>query len=162
MQGTNENLDTKTTAMTEDDAPFEHHQDSARTHQQDNDSINVPVQEEELTATRREVDRGAVRIEKDVIEEEQTLDVPVTEERVTVQRRAVDREATAGETAFQGGSVDIPVTGEEVDVQKRARVTEEVEIGKEAVGRTERVSDTVRREEVRVDESDAGMTGNGA
>ncbi len=120
------------------------------------ETINVPVQEEELTATRREVDRGSVRVEKDVVEEEQTLDVPVTEERVTVQRRTVDRDATADDTAFEGGTIDVPVRGEEVDVQKRARVTEEVEIGKEAVERTERVSDTVRREEVRVDDKSTG------
>ncbi len=122
------------------------------------DTINVPVQEEELTATRREVDRGSVRVEKYVVEEEQTLDVPVTEERVTVNRRTVDREATADDTAFEGGSIDVPVRGEEVDVQKRARVTEEVEISKEAVGRTEQVSDTVRREEVRVDDTTTGGT----
>jgi uncharacterized protein (TIGR02271 family) len=122
----------------------------------DGETINVPVREEELTATRRQVERGAVRVEKDVVEEEQTLEVPVTEERVTVQRRTVDREATADDTAFAGGSIEVPVRGEEVDVQKRARVTEEVEIGKEAVERTERVSDTVRREEVRVDDATTG------
>ncbi len=123
------------------------------------DTINVPVQEEELTATRREVDRGSVRVEKDVVEEERTLDVPVTEERVTVNRRTVDRDATSDDTAFEGGTIDVPVRGEEVDVQKQARVTEEIEIGKEAVGRTEQVSDTVRREEIRVGESDVDQGG---
>ncbi len=122
------------------------------------DNLTVDVQEEELTATRREVDRGSVRVEKDVVEEEQTLDVPVTEERVTVQRRSVDRAATGDETSFEGGSIEVPVMGEEVDVQKRARVTEEVEIGKEAVGRTEQVSGTVRHEEVRVDDTTTGGT----
>jgi uncharacterized protein (TIGR02271 family) len=122
----------------------------------DTDTVNVPVREEELSATRRPVERGAVRVEKDVVAEEQALEVPVTEERVTVERHAVDRDATADDAAFDEGAIEVPVRGEEVDVQKRARVTEEVEIGKEAVGRTERVSDTVRREEVRVD--DAGRS----
>src|SRR5919112_5630344 len=48
------------------------------------DEIRVPVMEEELTATVREQEAGAVRIEKDVITEERTLQVPVTEERVHV------------------------------------------------------------------------------
>jgi uncharacterized protein (TIGR02271 family) len=122
----------------------------------DSDTINVPVREEELTATRRQVERGAVRIDKDVVEEERTLEVPVTEERVTVNRRTVDREATVDDTAFEGGAIEVPVRGEEVDVEKRARITEEVEIGKEAVQRTERVSDTVRREEVRVEDGTVG------
>ncbi|MBA2276545.1 MAG: DUF2382 domain-containing protein, partial [Chloroflexia bacterium] len=60
--------------------------------------------------------------------------------------------------AFQGGTIEVPVRGEEVQVQKRTKVTEEIEIGKEAVGRTEQVSDTVRREEVRIDDTTTGGT----
>jgi uncharacterized protein (TIGR02271 family) len=39
-----------------------------------------------------------------------------------------------------------------VDVQKEARIAEEIVVSKEAVERTEQVNDTVRREEVYVDE----------
>jgi len=123
------------------------------------DTLRVPVHEEELTATTRPVERGQVRVDKEVIAEQRTLDVPITEERVTVTRRAVDRDATGDETAFDGGTIEIPLHSEEVDVQKRTRVAEEIEIGKEAVQRTERVAGTVRREEVRVeDQSDAEIT----
>jgi uncharacterized protein (TIGR02271 family) len=121
------------------------------------DTVRVPVHEEELTATTRPVERGRVRVDKDVVTEERTLEVPVTEEQVSVERRAVDREAAPDATAFQEGTIEVPVRGEEVDVQKRVRVVEEVEIGKQATQRTERVADTVRREEVRVD--DAGLAG---
>lgn len=114
------------------------------------DTIRVPLSEEELTATKREVDRGAVRIEKDVVAEERSIDVPVTEEEVHVTRRVVDRDVTGGETLFEGGTIEVPVRGEEVDVEKRARVTEELEVSKSAVQHTERVSDTVRREEARI------------
>lgn len=118
----------------------------------DTDTLRVPVHEEELTATTRPVERGQVRVSKEVIAEEQTLEVPVTEERVTVTRRVVDRNATADDTAFEGGTIDIPLHSEEVELQKRTRVAEEVEIDKEAVQRTERVAGTVRREEVHVDD----------
>jgi len=46
----------------------------------------------------------------------------------------------------------VPLRSETVDVQKQARVAEEVVVGKDAVQRTERVTDTVRKEEVFVDE----------
>ena len=120
--------------------------------------LRVPVHEEELAATKRAVEQGQVRIEKDVVAEERTLDVPVTEERVRVTRRVVDREGVAGEDAFTEGTIDVPVRGEEVDLEKRVRVAEEVEVSKEAVQRTESVGGTVRREEVRVDDQtiDAG------
>ena len=102
--------------------------------------------EEELTATVRAQDAGAVRIEKDVVEEERTLDVPVTEERVRVERRVVDRPVTAADAdAFEETVIEVPLRTETVDVQKQARVAEEVVVSKEAVQRTEQVRDTVRR-----------------
>jgi uncharacterized protein (TIGR02271 family) len=117
------------------------------------DEIRVPVMEEELTATVRQQEAGAVRIEKDVVEEERTLEVPVTEERVRVERRVVDRAATGADTgAFEETVIEVPLRSETVDVQKQARVAEEIVVSKEAVERTEQVTDTVRREEVYVDE----------
>jgi uncharacterized protein (TIGR02271 family) len=117
------------------------------------EEIRIPVMEEELTATVREREAGAVRIEKDVVAEERILEVPVTEERVRVERRVVDRPAdTTDIGAFEETVIEVPLRSEEVDIQKRARVAEEVIISKEATQRTERVADTVRREEVFVDE----------
>lgn len=130
--------------------PFDHTATEGAQHQDDADSIRVPLSEEEFAATTRTVDRGAVRVEKDVVTEEQTLDVPVTEERVHVRQRVVDRDLAPGETVFEEGTIEVPVRGEAVEVEKRARVTGEVEISKDAVQRTERVSDTVRREEAHV------------
>ena len=128
--------------------------------------LRVPVHEEELAATKRTVEQGQVRIDKDVISEERTLDVPVTEERVRVTRRVVDRDGVAGEEAFAGGTIEVPVRGEEVDLEKRVRVAEEVEISKEAVQRTETVGGTVRREEVHVEDqtidAGTGTTNSGA
>jgi len=117
------------------------------------EEIRIPVMEEELTATVRPREAGAVRVEKDVITEERTLDVPVTEEHLRVERRIVDRPVTAADVnAFEETVIEVPLQTETVDVQKQARVAEEVVISKEAVQRTEHVRDTVRREEVHVDE----------
>jgi len=151
----------KTTGMETDQAPFEHRQGSSESHVNEADDIRVDLHEEEMSASVREVDRGAVQIQKEVVAEEQTLEVPVTEERVNVQRRTVDRPVSAGDDAFKEGTIEVPVYGEEVDVQKQARVVEELEIDKEAVQATERVTGTVRREEVNVEGEvvDGGTTG---
>jgi uncharacterized protein (TIGR02271 family) len=130
--------------------PFDHRATSDSTHLDTDDTIRVPLAEEELTATRRQVERGEVRVDKEVVAEEQTLDVPVTEERVNVTRHVVDRDLQAGDANFEEGTIEVPVRGEEVDLHKQARVREEIEISKEAVERTEQVSDTVRRERARV------------
>jgi uncharacterized protein (TIGR02271 family) len=126
------------------------------------EEIRIPIMEEELTATVRPREAGAVRIEKDVVAEERTLEVPVTEERVRVERRVVDRPVTAADAdAFEETVIEVPLRSETVDVQKQARVAEEVVVSKEAEQRTERVAGTVRREEVIVDEdaiADASFT----
>jgi len=119
----------------------------------DTDHISVPVHEEDLVARTREVDRGTVQVNKDVVTEEQSIDVPITEEHVEVTRRNVDRDVTPGADAFQEGTIEVPVSGEEVDVEKRTRVVGEVDIDKTVDERTERVTDTVRREEVSVDDT---------
>lgn len=138
-------------------AAFDHSQTSDRTHQNTADGLTLQVHEEELSATTRTRDIGEVQIEKDVVSEQRTIEVPVTEERLRVQRHAVDRPLAAGETAFEGATIDVPIMGEEVQLQKQVRVAEEVEVGKEAVQRTEQATGTVRREEVRVTET--GETG---
>lgn len=140
-------------SMDRDEQPFDHEQDSTRTHVNEDDNQRIDRSEEELTATKRGVERGGVTVNKNVVEEQREMDVPVTEERVNVSRRTVDRETTAGDDAFTEGTIDVPVYGEEVDVQKRNRVVEEIDIDKEAVAGTQRVSDTVRREEVDVDQT---------
>ena len=116
------------------------------------DEIRVPVMEEELTATVREQEAGAVRIEKRVVEEDRVLEVPVTDEQIRVERRIVDRPVGTDTQAFEEIVIDVPVTTEEVELQKQARVAEEIVVSKEAVQRTEQVGGTVRREEVYVDE----------
>src|SRR5699024_884736 len=102
-------------------------------------------------AGTHEVDKGSVRFNKEVIEEEQSVDVPVTEEEVDISRRRVDRDATADDHVFEEGTMEVPIRGEEVDVEKRTRITEEIDVDKTAREHTERVSDKVRREEVDIE-----------
>jgi len=117
------------------------------------DATRVPVYEEDLTAVKRQVSRGAVRIEKNVVTEDRTISVPVTEEQVRVTRVDVDASTPVNAAdAFQEGVIEVQLTGEEVELQKTAHLAGEVVVEKDAVQRNETVGGTVRREEVHVDE----------
>jgi len=118
-------------------------------------TTRVPLYEEDLTATKRPVERGSVRIEKELVTEDRNITVPVTEERVRVTRvDAADATSPMStEGAFRDEVIEVPVTGEEVYVQKTARLAGEVVVEKEAVQTDKRVGGTVRREEVHVDDS---------
>jgi uncharacterized protein (TIGR02271 family) len=122
----------------------------------DEDSVRVPVREEQLRASTRTDEVGAVEVNKRVTEQEQQLDVPVTREEVDVRRVRVDRPADdLDATTMDDGTIRVPVRAETVEVVKEPRVVEELEISKRPVTETKRVSDTVRREEVDVDDSGA-------
>ena len=115
----------------------------------------VQLREEELRAQKRPVETGEVEIRKEVVSEQKTMDVPVTREEVVVERHPVDPKTAdrydAGEIG-QDETLRVPVREERVEVEKRPVVTEEISVGKRQVQDTERVSDTVRREEVRLEE----------
>ena len=114
---------------------------------------SVPIIEEELKAGVREKQGGMARVTKDVVEEQQSIDVPVQHEEVYVTERAVNRAATPEEMKMMDRDIEIPLKQQEVVTQKQAVVTGEVNVRKEAVRDTERVTDTVRREEVHVEDA---------
>ncbi|HEY3058123.1 MAG TPA: YsnF/AvaK domain-containing protein [Chloroflexota bacterium] len=120
----------------------------------------MQLREEELHAQRTPVETGRVSLGKEVTEEQRTLEVPVRREEVTVERHPVERHPSDRPIEESGRTIEVPVREERVEVEKRPVVYEEVGIAKRQVTETERVSDTVRREEARVDrEGDVDVRG---
>jgi len=117
----------------------------------------IPLAEEELRVGKREVGRGSVRVRSYVVEEPVTADVDLREETVHVERRPVDRTVagTDADRLFQERTMEIEERGEEAIVDKTTRIREEVAVGKTVDKRTERISDTVRRTEVKVEDDRA-------
>ncbi|HZU44685.1 MAG TPA: YsnF/AvaK domain-containing protein, partial [Terriglobales bacterium] len=105
-----------------------------------------------LSIQKDRVQRGEVRLRKEVVTENQNVEVPVTREELVIERNPVEgREAEAG--SFESGDKEIrvPLTEEKVRVEKKPVVTEEVKVGKRQVRDNRNVSDSVRHEEVRVE-----------
>jgi uncharacterized protein (TIGR02271 family) len=116
------------------------------------DSGVLERREERLVVDKDVEQAGEVHVGKHVVEDRQTVDVPVTREEVNIERRSVDRPADGGE-AFTEDSIDVPVYEERVEAGKESRVVEELEIDKTAQTGTERVEETVRREEFDIDDN---------
>jgi len=116
------------------------------------DKVTVPVVEEQLDVGKRQVSRGGVRVNSQIVEQPIEEKIQLREERVSVERRAVNREATEADlAAFKEGSIEIHETIEEPVISKRRRVVEEVIIGRETRERTESITETVRKTQVRVE-----------
>lgn len=127
-----------------------------RTERHDSDGpYHLQLREERLRVEKVQEEAGEVRLGKRVVEREETVNVPLREERVIIERRAgsgevSDRPITDGET------IEVDLMRERVNVEKEAVVAEEVSVRKDVTERQERVSETVRREELVV-EGDEGM-----
>src|SRR5262249_13995583 len=104
----------------------------------------MKVHEEELHARKQPVEKGEVKVRKEVVTEHKTLDVPVQREEVVVERRPASGRASAADIRA-GEEVRIPVREEEVRVEKIPVVKEEVTVGKRKVQETEHVGGTVRK-----------------
>jgi len=120
----------------------------------------VRLREEQLRAQKQPVETGEARLRKDVVSEQQSMDVPVTHEEVYVERRPGSGQPT-DQPIGEGETYRVPVRDEQVSVEKQPVEREEVSLGKRPVEETKRVSDTVRREEARVERTgDAKVQGS--
>ncbi len=124
------------------------------------DTERIQVHEEDLQARKVSREAGEVVVQKQVVEEVKTIDVPVMREEVRVERRPVtDGDQTADASgAFTGDTIRVPVMEEDVEVRKIPRAVEEVEISKVRTQDTKHVEDTVRREQVDIDDASGRTT----
>ena len=115
----------------------------------------LPVIEEQLNVGKRVVQRGGVRVHTRMTERPVEESVTLREENVTVERHNVDRAATDADfAAVKDGEFSVTTKAEVPVVSKEAHVVEEVVVGKNVTQREETVSDTVKRTDVDVDETD--------
>jgi uncharacterized protein (TIGR02271 family) len=115
------------------------------------DQKHLELREEELRVEKERVQAGEVRLRKEVVTEKKTLEVPVTHEEVVVERHSVGGNRAASGDIGEDSEIRIPLTEEQVRVEKTPVVREEVSLKKQQVQDTQRVSETVKREEAWVD-----------
>jgi uncharacterized protein (TIGR02271 family) len=112
---------------------------------------------EDLDVRKERVQKGEVRVRKEAVTEAQHLQVPVTREELVINRYPAgqsDPTATVGNER----EMRIPLSEEQVRIEKRPVVRDEVVVGKRNVDDIQRVSEDVRREELRIDEQATGQS----
>jgi len=110
----------------------------------------VQLRGEMLQAHKERVNRGEVRLRKDVVTENRSIEVPVTREELVIERTDVSGGTPTGEIGSDQ-EIRVPLSEERVSVEKTPIVTGEVRVGKRQVQENRTVSDNVRHEEVRVE-----------
>jgi uncharacterized protein (TIGR02271 family) len=112
--------------------------------------------EEELRVGTAERESGRVRLKKYVVEDEVTQTVPVRREEVRLEREPITDGNVGAATdgpAISEEEHEVVLHEEEPVVEKRAVPKERVRLDKEAHTDERQVSDTVRKEEIEVDDT---------
>ncbi|MFI4885837.1 MAG: YsnF/AvaK domain-containing protein [Steroidobacterales bacterium] len=125
----------------------------------------IPVAEEQLRVSKRQVERGGVRVRAYVVEQPVQEDVRLREEHVDVERRPATQTSAAGrDDLLKERTVEMRERGEEPVIQKETRVKEEVAIRKHAEERVQPVKETVRRTQVDIEDNHGRISqpGSGA
>ena len=117
------------------------------------EAVRVPVSEEQVKVGKRQVEQGSATIRKEVHTERVNTPVDLKREELVIEHTNKTGETAPGD-AFNEGEIRIPLTKEEVVVQKEAKVVGEVKVGKREETERQNVSETVRKEEVKVDRTD--------
>jgi len=118
----------------------------------------LEVIEEDLQVGKEEVERGRMRIYTVIKEREVEQDVKLRDETLKVSRRVVNRRVDINPDLFKQKSFEMVEIDEIAKVSKTARVVEEVSLGKEVVENIQTIKETLRRQDVEVEEVRTGRT----
>jgi len=121
---------------------------------QDTGERRIRLLSEVLRVNKERVSRGEVRLRKEVSTETQNIEVPVTHEELVVERVPVEGQTASSAEIGSDQEIRVPLSEERVTVDKSPVVREEVRVGKKQVQDTQKVSDNVRHEELKVDDQD--------
>ncbi len=112
---------------------------------------SLQLAEEQLVVGKKLVNHGTTRVRRFVVETPVEEQVTLHDEKVIIDRQPIADGRAVDGNAFTDQVIEMAETGEEAVVGKTTRVREEVHLRKEAVDRVETVRDTVRREDVAIE-----------
>lgn len=115
----------------------------------------IKLREEQLEVHKNTVQSGELEISKKVESHQESVNVPVKKEEVYIEHKSVDNDDDIDRRPIEDGeNIRIPIREEKLEVNKKPVVTDEIVIGKRTVEETERVTDTVKKEDLMVDGED--------
>lgn len=123
-----------------------------RAKQEESESTRVPLVEEKLNVSKKEVTYKEATLVKEPITATKTVEVPVMHEELIVERRP-PTEATTSQHELKPPvttreEIKIPLKKEEVEVKKEPYVKEEVVIKKKRVEESKTITEDVKSEKL--------------
>ena len=112
----------------------------------------IPLVEERVRVTKREVETGRVRIHVTVDERQEEVPVDLASEEVEIERVPVNKAVSQlPSVRLEGTTTIIPVVEEIVVVEKRLVVVEEIHVRRKSTTETRHIPVTLKSEQVKID-----------
>lgn len=119
---------------------------------QDEMVATIPLVEERLKVSKREVETGRVRVHVQVEERQETLSEQVSRDEVQVEHVPKnERVAEIPHVRLEGGTTIVPVVEEVLIVEKALVLVEEIHIRRRSVSEAVEIPVTVKREQARIE-----------
>jgi uncharacterized protein (TIGR02271 family) len=116
-------------------------------------AAEVPLSEEVVKVGKRTVGAGDVKLEKKVSTEQVNVPVELKREDAVIEHVPAHEMEQGREEPFQEEHVEVPLSQEEPVVEKQTHVTGGVRVRKTEGTEQETIHESVRREDVDIDES---------
>jgi uncharacterized protein (TIGR02271 family) len=116
-------------------------------------AAEVPLSEEKVKVGKRAVGAGEVKLHKKVSTEQVNVPVELKREDVVIERVPAHEMEPGAKELFQEERIEVPLSREEPVVEKKTHVTGGVRVRKTEGIELETVHESVRREDVDIDES---------
>jgi uncharacterized protein (TIGR02271 family) len=121
---------------------------------------SIPLVEERVQVTKRQVESGRVRVRVSVEEREDQVPVELAHDEVEVRRVPRNQPLSSiPSVRIEGNVTVIPVVEEVVVVEKRLMLVEEIHVRRKLVTSTDNVPITLRSERVDIERADALQNG---
>ena len=118
--------------------------------EEESESTGVPLIEERLNISKRDVTYKEATLTKEPVTETKTVEVPLTHEELVVERRPASESTTSASDlkppVTSKEEIKIPLKKEEIEVIKQPYVKEEVVLKKRRVTETKTITEEVKSE----------------
>jgi uncharacterized protein (TIGR02271 family) len=120
------------------------------------DELAIPLLEERLSITKRQVEAGRVRVRVNVEEREETVTEELLRDDVLVERVSKGIRVTeVPRVRFEGNTTVVPVVKETVVVEKALVLVEEIHITRHPVSEPHEIPVKLRTERARIEREPA-------
>ena len=112
----------------------------------------IPLVEERLSVTKREVESGRLRVRISVEEREERVPVSLAHDEIEIER--IPKNVAVSDfpaVRLEGNTTIVPVVEEVVVVEKRLVLVEEIHVRRKSATRTEEIPVRVRSEQASIE-----------